>query len=173
MRHKDVTPFQRYDPEPHLDIDAIAIDSFGEDEKLFARVAIGWARNGGKMFEGRLLEAHVARVLDAEFPPVAISPWDLRIGGIHIQVRSASQGKSFKLRGDDEKIDEGINVWVLVEKPQEATTEARQHLRYFVLSRVEVKGIGHKSISHNRLVKGFASCGQADLLSRVCEAARR
>ena len=109
----------RESPGPRLDIEAIAIDSFDEDEKLFARVAIGWARNGGKMFEGRLLEAHVARVLNAEFPPIAISPWDLRVDGIHIQVRSASQGKTFKLRSDDEKIDEGIKVWVLVESPEQ------------------------------------------------------
>jgi hypothetical protein len=61
------------------------------DEELLAQVAVGIARAGGKMFEGRLLECRVGRLLDARFPRVGISPWDLRLADeTTIEVRSGT-----------------------------------------------------------------------------------
>ena len=89
------------------------IETFTVDEQMLARACVSWARRSGTMFEGRLLEAHVAVVLDAEWPKTAINSWDLRVDGINIQVRSASADKTVSLHiGDD------VDVFIVVQKPR-------------------------------------------------------
>jgi hypothetical protein len=79
---------------------------FDEDEALMAHVAVGIARAGGKMFEGRLLESRVGRLLGARFPRVGISPWDLRLAdGTTIEVRSGTN--RFSLRGP-----QAVDLWI-------------------------------------------------------------
>ena len=57
-------------------------------------------------------------------------------------------------------------------KPSEESTEARRHLKYFVLSRHQViDEIKAKSISLTKLARTYQSCGQDELLDRVRAAA--
>jgi hypothetical protein len=84
---------------------------FDADEELLAQVSVGIARAGGKMFEGRLLECRVGRLLDARFPRVGISPWDLRLAdGTTIEVRTGTT--RFSLRGPKR-----VDLWIFVPKP--------------------------------------------------------
>jgi hypothetical protein len=146
--------------------------SFDADENLFAQVVVGWARRSGSMFEGRLLEAHVARLLGAHFPETAISSWDLQLDdGTRIQVRSATPGNAFKLGDGQHAGAAPTDVWVLVEKPSRETTEERARLRYFVLSRRQMDSIGKKTIAHSKLTEHYAPCGGAELADRVRQAA--
>jgi len=92
-----------------------ALETFTPDELMAARVYIGVARGGGAMMRGRILESHVARLLDAEFPCLGISPWDLRLAdGTLIEVRSGS--KKFALAGGKQ-----VDVWIFISTSLSAT----------------------------------------------------
>lgn len=148
--------------------------TFNEDERLLARVAVGWARNPGSMFESRLLEAHAGRLMSAEFPRTAISPWDLRLGDIYIQVKTSSPGKTFTLFKGDPDVDSICGVWVFIVKPSSAS--AHRTPTYFVLSSGQVKLLGGndnqtpKSVAHSRLAKlhrPVSAAGLADAVRRA------
>jgi hypothetical protein len=109
-------PSNRGRLDPHAEMRAHPVlelpapDSFDDDEALWARVAVGIARGGGAMFQGRLLECRIARLLNASFPCQGISPWDLRLrDGILVEVRSGS--RAFSLRGNKH-----VDVWIFVPK---------------------------------------------------------
>lgn len=130
------------------------------DEQMLARACIAWARGKGTMFQGRLIEAHVAVVLGAAYPPTAIHAWDLEYEGIPLQVRSAARTGSFSLAGND-----GVEVFVLVVKPCEPSDHS--DLEYFVLSSREVAAIGRKSIRVNKLRAIQSPCSRQDLAARI------
>lgn len=145
------------------------------DQGWLQRCRMGETRLPGnqKVFEGRLLEAHIGRVVNAEFPPTAISPWDLRVdGSIYVQVKTAGEGKAFSLAGG--KVKDGVapQVWVFVVKPAEEKSENRADLDYFVLtsSEVEHERTAHKTITAKNL-KQYGQCKQAELLDLVRAAA--
>lgn len=92
------------------------VDDFSADERLLARFIVGAVRSGGTMFEGRLYECLLSRILDADLPPRGVWPWDLRLRDhddphqrTRIEVRSGRNSVS---------IDGGrdAHVWIFVSK---------------------------------------------------------
>jgi hypothetical protein len=90
-----------------------ALDTFSEDEQLFARVVVEISRNErAAMFRGRLVEAHVARVLGpgTRFAPLGTWPYDLMTeNGVRIEVKTGSN--EFRITASERH---GADVWILV-----------------------------------------------------------
>src|SRR5687767_7277408 len=86
------------------------LNSLDEDEQLLARVTVGIVREGGAMYFGRFIECVVARLLDARFPLLGTSPWDLiLLDSTRIEVRSGAT--FFSLKGVKD-----VDLWVFVHK---------------------------------------------------------
>ena len=133
------------------------LDSFNDDERLLAQVTIGIVRSGGAMYTGRLLECVAARILDASFPTVGISPWDLALSdGTRIEIRSGATKFSLAGRKD-------VDLWIFIHKlePVEPFT---------VLTAAEVADLRAGSKSSTRLADRFGRVGSADLPRAVAEA---
>lgn len=105
-----------------------AFDTFSDDEQLFARVVVAISRNErAAMFRGRLVEAHVARVLGpgTRFAPLGTWPFDLMTeDGVRIEVKTGTN--EFRLAASERH---GADVWILV--PTGAWSSEPEH-RYLV-----------------------------------------
>jgi hypothetical protein len=130
------------------------IESFTEDEVLLAQVTIGIVREGGAMYTGRFLECVVGRLLEASFPVVGISPWDLLLrDGTRIEVRSGTV--TFSLGGPKD-----VDLWIFVHK-------ADEELLFSVATAAEVADLSRRTISARRLTKRFPPVGAAELPGAV------
>jgi hypothetical protein len=130
------------------------LDSFSDDEKLLARVTVGIVRGGGAMYGGRFIECIVARLLDAGFPLLGTSPWDLLLGdGTRIEVRSGAT--FFSLKGVKD-----VDLWVFVYK---GSSDAL----FSVATATDVAALGARSISATRLASRFPPVGTCDLAATV------
>lgn len=148
------TKKHRISPQPET-LDLPEISTFTEDELLLARVSVGIVRSGGVMYEGRLLECTVARILKAKFPRFGTSPWDLLMeDGTRVEVRSGT--KSFSLKGKKD-----VHCWVFVHKHHPSG------LQYTVVSAADVAGIRRRSISAERLIEQFGIVPPRRLPARV------
>lgn len=139
-------------------------DDFTPDEQVLARFTVGVARAGGAMFEGRLIECQVARLLGARLPALGTSPWDVRFGDIDIEVKSAGIDQRFSLQ---KAHPDGVTVWVLVRK-----LDGYREVQYYVLSAGEVKALGKKSVLADELA-GFGPFDRNELAAKVRAAAAR
>ena len=138
-------------------------EPFDEDEALMAHVAVGIARAGGKMFEGRLLECRVGRLLGARFPRVGISPWDLRLpDGTTIEVKTGT--RRFSLYGP--KV---VDLWIFVQKPAGPLVRDGNNLRYFVATNATVASVAvrGRSLSVRQAAELGQECTEAELPTTV------
>lgn len=90
-----------------------SLSDLSEDDQIYLRSMLAFAETGA-MFRGRYVEAHVARLLGAVFPPFGTSEWDLKVPGdppIPVEVKASQSTARFNLsrfkNGDD-------HVWVFV-----------------------------------------------------------
>lgn len=141
------------------------IDDFTDDERLLARFVVGAIHSGGTMFEGRLFECLLSRLLRADLPPRGVWPWDLRLRDdddasqrTRVEVRSGAKTLS---------IDGGrhAHVWIFVRK---ATVAGQLPASYSVAPnyRVQVLRESVKRPSLRRIEKEFGVV-DADMLSEV------
>jgi hypothetical protein len=129
-------------------------NSFSDDEKLLARVTVGIVRGGGAMYGGRFIECIVARLLDARFPLLGTSPWDLLlVDGTRIEVRSGAT--CFSLKGVKD-----VDLWVFVHK-------GSPDALFSVATANDVVALGARSISATRLGSRFQPVGACDLAATV------
>lgn len=137
------------------------LNSFSDDEKLLARVTIGIVRGGGAMYSGRFIECVVAGLLDARFPLLGTSPWDLLLlDGTRIEVRSGAT--FFSLKGVN------VDLWVFVHK-------GSPDAPFSVATADDVAALGVRNISATRHGERFPPVGASDLnatVAVVCGGAR-
>ena len=100
--------------------DLPSLQDLSDDDEVFLRSMLALAETGD-MVRGRYVEAHVARLLGADFPMFGTSDWDLVIPDdplIHVQVKS-TRDSSFSLNGFFNGDD---SVWVFVKLDPEKGT---------------------------------------------------
>lgn len=131
------------------------IESFTEDEQLLARVSVGIVRGGGAMYHGRLFECAVARLLDAKFPLLGTSPWDLILNdGTRVEVRSGAT-KFGRLMGVKD-----VHAWVFVHKLEGDTP-------YSAASAADVAAIGQTSVACATIAARFGLVAGEELPAAV------
>ncbi|MFM7182562.1 MAG: hypothetical protein ACKO2G_14015 [Verrucomicrobiales bacterium] len=153
-----MSPKKHRASSPLETLDLPDISTFSEEELLVAQVSVGIVRSGGVMYEGRLLECTVARILKAKFPRFGTSPWDLLMeDGTRVEVRSGT--KSFSLKGKKD-----VHCWVFVHKHHASGP------RYTVVSADDMASIRRQSISAERLIEqfGLVSAKKLPACVRIC-----
>ena len=102
-------PVDTTNPLPALDDPSV-----NADELLLARFVIGSIRMGGTMFDGRLHECRVARLVGGDLAPRGVWPWDVKLSdGTRLEVRSSVS--SFEIDGGRH-----ADVWVFARKARSA-----------------------------------------------------
>ena len=89
-----------------------SLQQLSGDDEVFVRSMLALAETGD-MVRGRYVEAHIARLLGADFPIFGISNWDLIVPGnppILVQVKSTRDSR-FSLKGF---FNGDGSVWVFV-----------------------------------------------------------
>lgn len=146
-----------------------AIEEFTEDERLLARFVVGSIHSGGTMFEGRLYECLLSRILDADLPPRGVWPWDLRLRDhkeptdrTRIEVRSGRDSVSIAGGRD-------AHVWIFVAKPSEPS---QPPLAFCVAPSRHVASLraSVQEPSLSRIVREFGSVGVGELSDAVSRA---
>lgn len=144
------------------------VDDFTDDERLLARFVVGAIHSGGTMFEGRLIECLLSRVLGADLPPRGVWPWDLRLRDhddvsqrTRIEVRSGASSLSIE-GGQD------AHVWILARK---ATVAGQPPLSYSVAPdyRVRLLRASVKKPTLGRIEGAFGVVNTAELASAVAD----
>ena len=123
------------------------LEDLSTDDVAYVRAMLGFAETGS-MFQGRYVEAHVARVLGAQLPVVGISTWDLFLPGQHdlrIEVKSTGPGGSFAVGAIKKQVD----LWIFVTYEHAMKSRRPHDFRYAVATPSKLTAIakGRKSIT--------------------------
>lgn len=147
------------------------IVDFTDDERLLARFVVGAIHSGGTMFEGRLFECLLSRLLGADLPPRGVWPWDLRLRDhddvsqrTRVEVRSGATALS---------IEGGrhVHVWIFVRK---ATLAGQPPASYSVAPnyRVQMLRASVKKPGLRRIEKEFGVVNADELSEAVSTCSR-
>ena len=148
-------------PMPELDDPGVNVD-----ELLLARFVIGCIRMGGTMFEGRLHECRVARLVDGDMAPRGVWPWDVRLDdGTRLEVRSSAS--AFEIDGGRE-----ADVWVFVRKALSGIPGDPPE-QYFVAPAHYIKELrtSARNLKVEQALVDLRECGDAGLATAVREVA--
>jgi hypothetical protein len=122
------------------------------------------ARSGGTMIQGRVIECTLAQLLNADFPRLGTSSWDLRMRDCGALVEVRSRARSFSLLGTQH-----VDVWMFIAKA------GSEPPAYFVATPSEVAAPRRRSprISIERARTVFRHTREEDLAAIVKASAVR
>jgi hypothetical protein len=164
----DVMRYPRRRDESDNEHDLPCLESRSDDDEIFLRSMLALAETGD-MVRGKYAEAHVARLLGADFPAYGTSRWDLQVPDdppILVQVKSTRE------RGFDLKkfFNHDGTVWVFVKVNREKGTRPSDY-EYVVAGpteRKELEGQLGKTVAWNKLFAlEYLRVSAEDLLSEV------